>query len=406
MWISLNKYQMNIRHRTHVWRWCRGSARVEVGVGFRACAYQKEISSPALGVQKGASHRLSQTKIAFTCIPWGNAQNTGLSRPASQARSCMDTHTFLCLSCLTTIVILTRSMRSQTSNATWEHWTVLKITILGAYIWCDFVPVPTCICESACMCICACVCVNLSDCWSEIVWKLLSVDLPGGGKMMSKRQICIYRQTGILDLTAIQSLSACHVSPGATLPPTKAHGSHASGAALLAYLFPIQRPLPTKKTPEGQNKVSYLWMCQHGPSWNPARTLSNEPDNSTGAFSSQEKWYLQKPLAGWNQKLCYSKGDRGWRGALVNRRGIIQPQLGETPGTLSRKQWMSNAGWVLRRSGDGGWWLKWLHHLWLLRCMCARWEFDILGSWAHPGVGHVLLFLCLLLKVNGIIADN
>lgn len=111
---------------------------------------------------------------------------------------------------------------------------------------------------------------------------------------MSKRQICIYQQTGILDLTAIQSLSACHVSPRATLPSPKAHGSHASEAALLAYLLPIQRPPPTKKTPEGQNKVSYLWMCQHGTSWNPGCTLSNEPDNSTGAFSSQEKWYLQK----------------------------------------------------------------------------------------------------------------
>lgn len=76
--------------------------------------------------------------------------------------------------------------------------------------------------------------------------------------MMSKRQICIYRQTGILDLTAIQSLSACHVSPQATLPSSKAHGSHASDEALLAYLLPIQRPSPTKKTPEGQNKVSYL----------------------------------------------------------------------------------------------------------------------------------------------------
>lgn len=31
--------------------------------------------------------------------------------------------------------------------------------------------------------------------------------------------------------------------------------------------------------------------------------MSNEPDNSTGAFSSQEKWYLQKTLSGWNQKL-------------------------------------------------------------------------------------------------------
>lgn len=60
---------------------------------------------------------------------------------------------------------------------------------------------------------CVCVVVWKSDSYSEIVWKLRSVDLPGGGKMMSKRQICIYRQTGILDLTAIQSLSACHVSP-------------------------------------------------------------------------------------------------------------------------------------------------------------------------------------------------
>lgn len=161
---------------------------------------------------------------------------------------------------------------------------------------------------------------------------------------MSKRQICIYRQTGILDLTAIQSLSACHVSPGATLPSPKAHGSHASDAALLAYLFPIQRPSPTKKTPEGQNKVSYLWMCQHGPSWNPGRTLSNEPDNSTGAFCSQEKWYFQKPLAGWNQNLCCSGGDTGWK-ALVNRLGIIQPQLGETqPVTSNRREWISNAG--------------------------------------------------------------
>lgn len=40
--------------------------------------------------------------------------------------------------------------------------------------------------------------------------------------MMSRRQICIYRQTGILDSTAIQSLSACHVSPGANLPSPKA----------------------------------------------------------------------------------------------------------------------------------------------------------------------------------------
>lgn len=65
--------------------------------------------------------------------------------------------------------------------------------------------------------------------------------------MMSKRQICIYQQTGILDLTAIQSLSACHVSPRATLPSPKAHGSHASDAALLAYLLPIQRPPPNQK---------------------------------------------------------------------------------------------------------------------------------------------------------------
>lgn len=122
----------------------------------------------------------------------------------------------------------------------------------------------------------------------------------------------------------------------ATLPSPRAHGSHESDAALLAYLFPIQRPSPTKKTPEGQNKESYLWMCQHGPSWNPAHTLSNEPDNSTGAFSSQEKWYLQNPLAGWNQNLCSSSGDTGEK-AFVNLIGITQPHLVETEPVTKRE---------------------------------------------------------------------
>lgn len=163
---------------------------------------------------------------------------------------------------------------------------------------------------------------------------------------MSKRQICIYRQTGILDLTAIQSLSACHVSPGATLPSPKAHGSHASDAALLAYLFPIQRPSPTKKTPEGQNKVSYLWMCQHGPSWNPGRTLSNEPDNSTGAFSQSREMIPSKTTGGMKpESVLQRRWHKGGKKALVNRLGIIQPQLGETqPVTSNRRERISNAG--------------------------------------------------------------
>lgn len=153
---------------------------------------------------------------------------------------------------------------------------------------------------------------------------------------MSKRQICIYRQTGILDLTAIQSLSACHVSPGATLPSPKAHGSHASDTALLAYLFPIQRPSPTKKTPEGQNKVSYLWMCQHGPPetqrtpWAMSLTTQQGPfpvkrnDTFTNHWQDETKicsggnmgrkvlvnrlWYYSVPIRG--NSTCYVKYKR------------------------------------------------------------------------------------------------
>lgn len=155
---------------------------------------------------------------------------------------------------------------------------------------------------------------------------------------MSKRQICIYQQTGILDLTAIQSLSACHVSPQATLPSPKAHGSHASDAALLAYLLPIQRPSPTKKTPEGQNKVSYLWICQRGTSWNPGCTLSNEPDNSTGAFSSQEKPYLQKPLAEWNQNLCCRGDDTRGKSACKSPRYYSAPISGNSTRYIEQKR--------------------------------------------------------------------
>lgn len=171
-------------------------------------------------------------------------------------------------------------------------------------------------------CVCVCVLVWKSDSYSEIVWKLRSVDLPGGGKMMSKRQICIYRQTGILDLTAIQSLSACHVSPEGH--PAFSQSSRFPCIRRSPISLPVSNSKAIVNQKEGQNKVSYLWMCQHGPSWNPAHTLSNEPDNSTGAFSSQEKWYLQKPLAGWNQNLCRNSGDTGGK-ALVNRIGVIQP---------------------------------------------------------------------------------
>lgn len=96
-------------------------------------------------------------------------------------------------------------------------------------------------------------------------------------------------------------------------------------------------------------------MYQHGPSWNPAHTLSNEPDNSTGAFSSQEKWYLQKPVVGWNQKLCCSSdnmGDKKKKKKLINRIGIIQSQSEETQPVRLKKgseyQMVDNdrMGWI------------------------------------------------------------
>ena len=219
---------------------------------------------------------------------------------------------------------------------------------------------------------------------------------------MSKRQICIYQQTGILDLTAIQSLSACHVSPRATAPSPKARGSHASDTALLAYLLPIQRPPPTKKTPEGQNKVSYLWMCQHRTSWNPGCTLSNEPDNSTGAFSSQEKWYLQKALSGWNQKLrC--RGDYPRRGGRACKSPRHYPALisGNSTcyiwWTASEYQMPDNDGmkrWSWTKDESGEKWSSWQLITSVYTCALRyahvqdRWHLQLLKK--NPGASFLM----------------
>lgn len=330
--------------------WWRGCQRWRLGSRLVSALepIKKESAHRLAGCRKAHLAAFHGTKIAFTCIPWGDAQNTGLSQPASHIRSCMDTHIAIMLDY--NKIVWSRCMHSQTCSILWQHLTVEKITIISAYIQSSFVLACAFTRQGVWLSghtwrnmrahssVCKCLCSR-----PEIIWKPHSVDLPGGRKMMSKRQICIYQQTGILDVTAIQSLSACHVSPRATLPSPKAHGSHASEAALLAYLLPIQRPPPTKKTPEGQNKVSYLWMCQHGTSWNPGCTLSNEPDNSTGAFSSQEKWYLQKHCQD-ETRSCAAEATKQ-RGKLVTRRGITQAQLVETqPVTSERREWISNAG--------------------------------------------------------------
>jgi len=191
-----------------------------------------------------------------------------------------------------------------------------------------------------CMCVWKCLIASLkqSENCIQLIFQEVEKWCQKGKSVFTSRQVSSTWQLYSHYLPVMCRLRATLLSP-------KAQGSHESDAALLAYLFPIQRPSPTKKTPEGQNRVSYLWMCQHGPSWNPARTLSNEPDNSTGAFSSQEKWYLQKPLAGWNQNLCCSSSNRGGIEALVNRIGIIQPQLEETqPVTSNKRKRISDAG--------------------------------------------------------------
>lgn len=122
-------YNNNHLHRLK--QWCQG------------LSLSKRNQLAALWVQKGASRRLSRTKIAFTCIPWGDVQNTGLSRPATHTHACTHTHTLICRNTRTfslsfmpdyNRIILTYSMPSQTYGITWERWMVQKITVIRAYI--------------------------------------------------------------------------------------------------------------------------------------------------------------------------------------------------------------------------------------------------------------------------------
>lgn len=162
------------------WRWALVSGLESI----------KKKSACQLSGQKGASRRLSRTKIAFTCIPRGNAQNTGFSQPGSththtwtHSLIWAETYTFF-LSFMPDYngIILIQPMHSQTYTSTRKPQMVQKGTIISAYI--SFVPVP------AWICVCR---------WKEEErdslkksLKTAFVDLPGGGKMMSKRQICIY----------------------------------------------------------------------------------------------------------------------------------------------------------------------------------------------------------------------
>lgn len=168
--------------------------------------------------------------------------------------------------------------------------------------------------------LCSCFGVHSWLCMCVCVWKLVWNSLKATFSWFSRRwkndvkKANLYlpadRYPWLDSYTVIICLSCvARGQPAFSQSPR----SHASDAGLLAYLFPIQRPSPTKKTPEGQNKVSYLWMCQHGPYWNPVHTLSDESDKSTGAFSSQEKWYLRKLLVGWNRNLCGNWGIKSTR---------------------------------------------------------------------------------------------
>ena len=129
-----------------------------------------------------------------------------------------------------------------------------------------------------------------------------------------------------------------------------------------------------------------------------------------GPFPVKRNDTYGKPLAGWNRNLCGSGSNTGGGGeeALVNRLGIIQPQLGETQPITSReseyqmldndrvriRSWTEDERWCW-----GGWWW-WLPQQWLLRCVfrcvcvcvCVSvcWEDDMLKSWVHPGAGPVV----------------
>lgn len=116
-----------------VWRW-------EPVSGLESI---KKKSACQLSEQKGASRRLSRTKIAFTCVPWGKAWNTGLSQTASNTRARTRTHSLIWAETYTFFlsfmpdyngIVLTQPMHSQTHTFMWKRQMVQKSTIISAYI--------------------------------------------------------------------------------------------------------------------------------------------------------------------------------------------------------------------------------------------------------------------------------
>lgn len=127
-------------------------------------------------MQKGASRRLSRTKIAFTCIPRGDAKTqASASLPVTHTRAWTHTHTYiytlknthaLSLSFMPDYnrIILTRSMHFQTYRITWERRTVQKIPIMSACIPSAFVPASARIYVSVFVSMCVCVHWGLRVC--------------------------------------------------------------------------------------------------------------------------------------------------------------------------------------------------------------------------------------------------
>lgn len=123
------------------------------------------------------------------------------------------------------------------------------------------------------------------------------------------------------------------------------------------------------------------------------------------AFSSQEKWYLQKPLSGWNQKLC-CRGDYPRRGGSARKSPRHYPALISGNSTCyiwwkaSEYQMPDNDGmrhWSWTKGWSGEKWRSW--QWWLPQCsgvlsgMSMCWVADTFRCWQNPGASAVLQFL-------------
>lgn len=130
-------------------------------------------------MQKGASRLLSRTKIAFTCIPWGDVQNTGLSRPVRHMHLCMNTHALTYAETHTLFIsfmpdynriILTRTIRSQT-------YTIILGTLDSAeknnykhiHLWTLFLFLLEFVCLCVQRCLSACIREHVLECMCKIM---------------------------------------------------------------------------------------------------------------------------------------------------------------------------------------------------------------------------------------------